>query len=378
MGNSYDVIVVGVGAMGAAACYHLARRGVRVLGLEQFAIPHALGSSHGYSRMIRSAYYEHPDYVPLLRRAYALWEELEEQSGQKLLHATGGVYMGPTDSEVVSGSLRAAREHELPHESLDRDGLAARSPKFRLPDDFAGVTDPSAGFLLPERAIAAHAELALRQGAELHGHEAVTGWEATASGVTVHTNRATYHAGHVVFSGGAWSGRLVKDLGIELVVTRQVLGWVWPRTPSEFRLGRFPVWGIDAGGGGMYYGFPMMPDNPGLKLALHKPATPTDPDTVVRHPLPGDEETFLPALRQYLPDGEGPILAMRICLYVNSPDHHFIIDRHPAHANVTVACGFSGHGFKFASVVGEILADLAEKGRTELPIGLFGVGRFEA
>jgi sarcosine oxidase len=374
-GSGYDVIVVGVGAMGSATCYRLAKRGAKVLGLEQFDIPHARGSSHGQSRMIRMAYYEHPDYVPLLRRAYELWHEIEQVSGQKLLHITGGVYMGRSDGEIVAGSLRSARQHGLAHEPLDRAAVAERYPQFQIPDDWSALFEPQAGFLLPERTVAAYAEAALRRGAELHGHEAVTAWRATERAVGVRTTRGEYEADHLVFCGGPWSGKLMSDLGVPLVVTRQVLGWVWPRKPEMFEIARLPVWAIEKTGG-IYYGFPMMPDSPGFKLADHSFGTTTDPDRVAREVTVEDERTFQPAIQQYIPDAQGSTLAMRVCLYTHSPDRHFVIDRHPRHDRVTVACGFSGHGFKFASVVGEVLADLALAGGTALPIEFLGLRRF--
>ncbi len=374
--RNFDVIVIGVGAMGSACAYQLAGRGLRVLGLEQFGIPHALGSSHGFSRMIRLAYYEHPDYVPLLLRAYELWDELERESGQKLLHITGGVYMGGPGSEVVSGSIQAARMHGLPHEVLDRKQIADRFRMFELPDDFSGIFEPRAGFLHPERVVAAFAEQAMRRGAELHGQEPVVEWSADSHGVKVRTVRETYHADRLIIAGGAWSGRLLSDLGIELLVTRQIMGWVWPRQPELFELGKFPVWAIDHADGGMHYGFPMMPDNPGFKIAFHARGAPADPDRVIRDLLPGDEATFRDALTRYLPAADGPLLAMRVCLYTNSPDSHFIIDRHPHHQRVTFACGFSGHGFKFASAIGEVLADLAMRGTTRLPIDFLKLKRF--
>ncbi|MDB5293760.1 MAG: N-methyl-L-tryptophan oxidase, partial [Phycisphaerales bacterium] len=332
--------------------------------------------STGFSRMIRMAYYEHPDYVPLLRRAYERWDELEQASGQKLLHLTGGLYMGPPAGEVVSGSLASARRHGLPHELLDRTQLVERFPQFQLPDDWQAIHEPRAGFLLPEKVIAAYADLALRAGAEIHGREPVMEWHADAQSVTVHTSRATYSASHLLFTGGAWTTSLLHDLGIKLQVTRQVMGWVWPREPGRFSLGHFPVWAIETPTGGLHYGFPLHPENPGLKIAHHSPGQLADPDHVVREVLPGDEETFRPALRQFLPAADGPLLSLRTCLYTNSPDQHFIIDRHPRHERVTIACGFSGHGFKFASVVGEILADLSTSGKTKLPIGFLGLRRF--
>lgn len=391
MANTYDVIVVGVGAMGASACWHLARRGARVLGLERFGIPHDRGSSHGHSRMIRLAYYEHPDYVPLLRRAYDLWHELQQSAGQQLINETGGLYLGTPDSDLISGSLASARQHGLAHEPLDRQALAQRFPQFDMPDDFVGVFEHRAGYLLPERCIAAMAEQALRQGARLHAHEPVRAWRADAGEVVVCTDQAEYHAGQLVFCGGAWSTALLGDLfespaaapqvattpqsvpdaapGGRLRVTRQVMGWVWPIEPKPFELGRLPVWAIGHPDGLLHYGFPILPDGLGLKVALHAPGLETDPDQVQREPMPGDEETFRSVLRRSLPQADGPLLAMRVCLYTNSPDGHFLLDRHPRHPRVTLACGFSGHGFKFASVIGEVLADLALGGSTQHPVG---------
>lgn len=374
MSNPYDVIVVGCGAMGSAACMHLAQRGAKVLGLEQFDIPHALGSSHGYSRMIRLAYYEHPDYVPLLRRAYELWHELEKISGQKLLYLTGGIYMGPPQGEVVGGALKAARMHGLEHESMDRAAIAKRFPQFSLPENFVGVWEPQAGFLLPEKVISVHCEQALRAGAELHGREKVLDWRDG----WIKTDKGEYHAKKIIFCGGAWSGNLLKDLGVELVVTRQPLGWVWPRRPELFELGKMPVWGIEAPDGSLSYGFPMMSDNPGLKIARHGRGTVTDADSISREATAADEDEIQAVVNRHLPDGRGPTLAIRICMYTNSPDSHFIIDQLPGHADVTIACGFSGHGFKFASVIGQVLADLTLEGKTKLPVEFLGLKRFES
>lgn len=372
---SYDVIVVGVGAMGAATCWSLARRGVRVLGLEQFDIPHTQGSSHGYSRMTRTSYYEHPDYVPLLRRANMLWRELEEDSGEKILHLVGGLYVGKTGEGLVPGALRSARQHGLRHELLDRSELARRYPQFEVPDDWCGMLEPEAGFILPELAISSFVTSALRRGAEIHGHEAVLSWHTETTGVRVVTARQTYRAERIIFTGGAWSSRLVRDLGVELVVTRQVLGWVWPKTPAAFEAGALPVWMVDRLDGTLYYGFPMMTQSPGLKLALHAPMRPTEPDRVDREVSPEDEETFRPCLRRFLPSADGPLLALRTCLYTNSPDGHFILDRHPQHDCVLLAAGFSGHGFKFASVIGDVLADLAQNGVTRQPVEFLGLQR---
>jgi sarcosine oxidase len=376
--KSFDVIVLGVGAMGAAACWHLAKRGVRVLGLEQNGVPNGLGSSHGYSRAIRLAYFEHPDYVPLLKRAWELWQDLENASGQTLLYKTGCLYLGPADSELIRGSRHSAQTHGLPHETLSRQAIADSFEPFHVPDDFIGLFETLGGTLRPELSIASMALESLKHGAVIHGQTTVTGWQSQTNGVTVQTAQGnTYHATHLIISGGAWSSRLITSLGVPLMVTRQVLGWVWPRLPERFTLeAGFPTWAIEHGSE-FHYGFPMLPDNPGFKIARHAPlGQVTTPETVRRDPTPEDEETFRPALRRFFPGADGPTLAVRTCLYTNSPDGHFILDRHPEHNSVTVACGFSGHGFKFAPVIGEALADLASTGATSLPIDFLGLKRF--
>jgi sarcosine oxidase len=260
---------------------------------------------------------------------------------------------------------------------IEHTQLKQRFPQFELPADHVGLLEPRAGFLTPERVIATYVEDALARGAEIHGHETVMAYELKSNGVSVKTSRGEYSCDKIIFCGGAWSGKLLRDLGVELVVTRQVLGWVWPKQPSLFELGTLPVWAIHRPGGSIWYGFPMISDSPGFKLALHATGTPTDPDQVNRELSPADEETFRPCLRTYIPRADGPVLSTRICLYTNSPDSHFIIDRHPKLPRVMLACGFSGHGFKFASVVGEILADYATRGKTDLPAQFLGLARFK-
>ena len=376
MAQTFDVIVVGVGTMGAAACRHLAQRGVRVLGLEQFDIPNTMASHHGFSRMIRLCYFEHPDYVPLLRRAYELWRELEQETGREILHVTGGLYMGPPNSEVITGCLRSAREHHLPHETLDREALRRRYPQFEVPDEFVAMLDHDAGFVLPERAVSAHVDLALRAGAEIHAREPVIDWSATQSGVTVKTNRDRYSAAKLIITTGAWTNDVAFDFGVDLVVTRQTLAWVWPKNPALFERGTLPVWLLDQHDGTTHYGFPMIADNPGFKLARHSGGTPIDnPDHLDRNQQQGDEESVRSVLRKHIPQADGPLLGLRQCMYTNTRDGDFVIDRHPAHDNVIVASPCSGHGFKFQPVMGQILAELATEGRSTLPIDFMRADR---
>jgi sarcosine oxidase len=377
MSQSFDVIVVGVGTMGAATCWHLARRGVRVLGLERFNVPHGMGAHHGHSRMFRLAYFEHPDYVPLLKRSLAMWEELNEVSALRPFVKTGGLYAGLPTSETVSCSLAAARSHGLDHRSLSHADVRREFPQFELPETFEAMYEPHAGYIVPEHAVALMSTEAVRSGAMIRARERTVGWSATSGGVHVTTERAEYHGAHVVFCCGAWTSSVVAGLGVGLRVTRQILGWVWPRDPDAFARGQFPCWAIEDESRSIFYGFPMAESNPGLKIARHVPGLTVNPETLDRSGATADdEESFREGLRRFLPSGDGPTMSIATCMYTMSPDSHFILDTHPAHPNVSVACGFSGHGFKFAPVVGEIMADLAVNGRTDLPASFLGLRRF--
>jgi sarcosine oxidase len=380
MADRYDVIVAGVGGMGSAAAFHLARRGRKVLGLDRYTIPNQMGSSHGASRIIRLAYFEHPSYVPLLRRSYELWRDLERESGERLLHVTGCLHLGAENTAVIAGCLRACREHGLEHEVLDRAELGRRFPAYRLPAGTVGVLDAEGGFLEPEKCIAAHAAGARAAGADLRPGEAVTGWEAIPGGVRVETASGSYEAERLVLTAGSWNGKLAPTLGPALEPERQVLAWLEVARPELFAEAGFPVFVMDVPEG-MYYGFPLFAGGPpGLKLGrLHHRHQPADPDLLDRDGAgPEDEELLRSFAARYLPEGAGPALAMTVCMFTNTPDEHFLIDLHPDLPQVVVGAGFSGHGFKFCSVVGEILADLAMEGATRHDTALFRVGRFIA
>ncbi|MGH8871221.1 MAG: N-methyl-L-tryptophan oxidase [Acidimicrobiia bacterium] len=374
--KTYDVIVVGVGGMGSAALHHLARRGLRVLGLEQFDIPHDQGSSHGVNRIFRLAYYEHPSYVPLMIRARDLWLDLEMAAGERLVHVTGSVDAGPADSEVFSGSLDSCRIHGLDHDVLDSVALARRFPGYRLPEDTMTVYQPEGGFVLSERCIVAHVNAALGDGAEVHAREPVHDWSVTTQGgVRVESSRRAYEAARLVITAGAWASTVLPDMVGLAIAERQVLGWFQPKRPELFTPDRFPVFNL-AVPEGRYYGCPVF-GVPGFKIGrYHHLEEATTPETVNRVVDDRDESVLRTALDRYFPDADGPTMALKTCLFTNSPDEHFIIDTWPEHPQVIVAAGFSGHGFKFASVVGELLADLALDGRTTQDISMFRLSRF--
>ena len=374
MSPHYDAIVLGVGGMGSAALYHLARRGRRCLGLEQFNIPHDRGSSHGVTRIIRLAYYEHPSYVPLLRRAYELWRELESEAGIRLLHITGSVDAGPPGSPVVEGSLESCRLHDLRHEVLTSRELTARYPGYRLPADTLAIFQPEGGFLLPELCISSHVMLAQAFGAEVHARERVLGWEPDDGGVTVTTDRGRYEADRLIVSPGAWISKLIPALEGKAVPERQVLAWMQPRRPEWFRPDSFPVFNLMVEEG-RYYGLPVF-GIPGFKSGrYHHRQEQVDPDRNDRECYPLDEQILRQFVERYFPDGAGPTLSLYSCMFTNTPDEHFVIDILPGYPQVAVASPCSGHGFKFASVVGEVLADLADKGTTRHDISLLAMNR---
>ncbi len=375
MAARFDVIVVGVGGMGAQACYQLARRGQRVLGLERYDIPHAMGSSHGVNRIIRLAYFEHPSYVPLLRRAYALWRELEQAAGERLLHVTGSLDIGPRGSNVIANSLASCHLHGLAHEHLDAAELMRRYPGYRLPDSYEGVYQGDGGFIASERAIVVAAALALDAGAVLHARESFIDFAPLpGGGVRVRTDRDTYEAGRVILASGAWIGAHVPALKRVAVPERQVIGWFQPKKPKLFRMGAFPVSNLKTGAA-HFYQFPVW-NVPGFKIGLyHHLQEHGDADALPRDFTRADEEALRAGLRQYFPDADGPCLALKTCLFTNTPDGHFILDRLPGFAEVIVASPCSGHGYKFASVVGEVLADLAMDRTPALDLSLFGMDR---
>jgi sarcosine oxidase len=371
----YDAIVVGVGGMGSAAVYELARRGLRVLGLEQLEIPHDRGSSHGVNRIIRLAYWEHPAYVPLLRRAYELWRALETLRGEQLLYITGSLDGGRTDSKTVVGSLRSCKVHKLAHELLPAPEVNRRFPGYRLAPDMMAVLQPEGGFVLCERAIVNYVEAARGLGADVHAREPVVSWTPSPGGVEVRTGAATYGANHLVLTAGPWTAALVPALKALARPERQVMLWTAPLVAPFFQLDAFPVFNLDAPEG-HFYGFPNFAPS-GFKIGkYHHRREAVDPDRMDRDCHPEDEAVLREGIRVYFPDADGPALAMKTCLFTNSPDEHFIIDRHPALPQVTLAAGFSGHGFKFCSVVGEILAELTIDGASRHDLGLFRLSRF--
>ncbi|MDY3555416.1 N-methyl-L-tryptophan oxidase [Gemmata sp. JC717] len=375
MSQSFDVIVLGAGGMGSAACFELARRGLKVLGLEQFALVHDRGSSHGHTRIIRTAYAEHPAYVPLARRAFERWYELEQLTGRHLLTECECLNAGPPGSEHVEGVRASVRTHNLAAEELSGTEINHRYPAFRFPAEYRGVVERAAGFLYVEECVRAHLDMAVECGAEIRAEEPVRAWKVTGSGVEVTTDRGTYRAAKLIVTAGAWATKLLADIGGPLRVMRQTLLWFDIGSRGHFfRRDTFPLFIADVPGA-PFYGLPAIDSN-GLKVARHygAPELP-NPDGVDWNVADADVLALRPLIDEFLP-GLGALRKGQVCMYTVTPHRHFVIDTHPDSLQVVVACGFSGHGFKFASAVGEVLADLAQTGSTKHDITLFRAGRF--
>ena len=377
--ETFDAIVVGLGAHGSAAALALARRGLRVLGLERFGRGEAFGSSGGRTRIIRLAYFEDPSYVPLAVESWERWRDLEAGAGVRILTPTGGLYGGLPGSTVLDGAIRSAREHGLPHEVIDRDEIRRRWRLFEPPDGARALVEEQAGFLRSDTAIEAALARAERLGAVLRfGMQAVDWRPAVGGGFEVETAAGEVIGGeHLVLTAGPWLGRLIWDLALPLAVERIPVAWFEPKMPTaEVSVGRLPVWILETPTDGSFYGFPYDP-GAGLKVARHHSGEfATSADDVDRELRPADEERVRAFVRVHVPGADGPLTSSTVCLYTNTPDEHFVVDTHLAAPGVAFASACSGHGFKFAPVIGEIVADLALTGATRYPIDRFRAGRF--
>jgi sarcosine oxidase len=372
--DSYDVIVIGTGGIGSAAAFHLARRGARALGLDRFPGGHANGSSHGETRLIRKAYFEDADYVPLLERAYVLWRELEDLSGESLFRRVGLVEAGPSDGRLVGGVKGTAHRRELVVEDVARTDFGSRFP-FALAPGKVAVFEQEAGFLLVERCVLAHLRLAAAAGADIVTGEPVVSWRATGDGVVVETATGSYRAGRLVITAGAWAAGLLADLAVPLTVRRKHLHWYACGDPRYSANRGCPCFFYETPAG-LFYGFPEV-NGGGVKVAEHTGgidiADPLADDKAVE---PEDRARVEAFIGDYLPGVSTRPVRHAVCYYTMSPDEHFIVGRHPAHDNVAFVAGLSGHGFKFASVLGEVLAELTLDGAARQPIGFLSVGRF--
>lgn len=376
MSKPYDVIVIGIGGMGSASVYELARRGKRVLGLERYDIGHAMGSSHGETRMIRLAYFEGQSYVPMVLRAHQLWKEWGARFNTSLLEVTGTLDIIEPGLDIIERGEAACKTYDLPYELLDAAAIMKRHPAFVLPKDYRGLFQPDGGYVMSERAIMTTVAAAIDLGADIHPRERVLDIAPTAwGGVRVKTDLGSYESGSVILSPGPWITKFVPALAGVAQPYRQVFGWFRPLKPDLFTRGAFPSFTLKIPEG-HYYGFPLY-GHPGLKVGgPHHGREACDPDTLIRDNRPKDEDGMRACLSRYLPDAMGPALAIKVCIYTMTPDEDFIIDRLPGMPQVVVASPCSGHGFKFASVMGEILSDLATNITPLYDLSPFRMDRF--
>lgn len=372
MDQTYDLIVIGLGAMGSATAYHAARQGYKVLGLDAYERNHHMGSSHGRSRIIRESYAEGPQYVPLVQRAYKLWRNLEQESGVPLFTMTGGIYIGLPGSEIVTGVLRSAREHHLSCDLLTASEVMSRFPGFRVPEPMVGVYEPNSGVLDAQACVEAHLDLATRAGADLHHSEPVLRWSPDGEGVHVETASATYTAAKLVIAAGAWTSGLLSDLSLPLTVWRVVVAYFDPAGP-QFDVGVFPFYLLEVSEG-TYYGLPNLPGQ-GLKVGRHDAGEVCTPQSIRRTVDASDIDTIRTMMDTYMPGAAHTLKDASTCIYTMTPDEDFIIDRHPAHPQVAYVSACSGHGFKFSASIGEALAQLSFDGTISPLIRPFSAAR---
>ncbi len=374
MVKCFDAIVIGVGGFGSAAVAHLARRGATVLGLEQFDIAHDRGSSHGETRVIRQAYFEHADYVPLLKRAYTLWDELQEECGKSIFTRCGLLMVGTPTGDCISGALHAAALHGIEVDKISPRDAASRFPGFYIPDDCTTLFEPNAGFLNVEECVRAHVDFATKKGATVRTNERVLNWASDGSKVRVTTVKETYEAGRLVIAAGAWASHLMAGLGLPLTVLRKALFWVPAKNNTYDVSNGGPTFFYELPEG-CFYGFPSI-DGQSMKVAEHTGGlTVDDPSDVVRGLVEDDTTRFTPFVSKHLIDTEAQPLRHSTCMYTMTPDQHFIVDRHPEHENVVFGAGFSGHGFKFTSSIGEVLAQMALEQHSELNMEFLKIDR---
>ncbi len=369
------VIVIGLGAHGSSAIYQLVRRGVNVVGIDQFRPPHSMGSSHGPSRILRMAYKEGPDYIPLLRRSFDLWHELNDLYDEPSFEVTGGLFMGQPTGQAMTGMQASSRAQDVEIQLMTPVEVRAKYPSFHIPDEWEAIFDPKSGVIFPEVAVAAHLSLAEKAGAALHFDEQVTGWSATSSGVTVTTSKGEYEADSVILTAGVWMPGMLGDLELPFEIERVSLWMLEPKANRDFfRAGSFPNASFEIG---EKYPLYMQADyGTGVKLALDHHGTLTTPETVNRETNQEDHDKIFEHIRRFVPDLDGEVLDSAVCMYTNTPDLNFVVDKHPAHENVIIGSACSGHGFKFAPVMGEILVDLAVEGASQFDLSMFSATRF--
>jgi len=385
MEKVYDIIIIGLGSMGSAACYYASKSGLRILGLDQYNPPHFKGSHSGGSRIIRKAYFEHPDYVPLLELAYQNWSELEQASKQKQFHKPGLIYFGLEDNILIDGVQKSANKYNLPVTKLSHNQFNSSHPQFSIPEDYTCLLEENAGYINTARTIQAYHSLALKNGVQMYTDTKVSSWNHTTDKVQVHTDMGSFSAGKLIICAGAWTSLLIKkeNAPINLRTTRQSYFYFEPRDKEQLKEPHFPCWNIqDLDYPGLFYGFPYQEKTSeysdyGLKIAHHYPIATIDPEQLLDKPTEKEEKDVTEIFNKYIPGAAGKLLSSGSCIYTNSEDENFIVDYlDNTEKRVVLACGFSGHGFKFVPAMGELLSRMAIDGIKAPELDFLSTGRF--
>ena len=382
MKKIYDVIVIGIGSMGSAACYYAASKGATVLGLDQFSVPNQRSSHAGYSRIIRMAYFEHPNYVPLLQHAYRNWATIEKESNQDLFHKTGLIYFGKEDSQLIQGVRNSASKYNLNIHELTVQESNKSYPQFNIPSSYERILEPNAGFLNPSKCIQTYKELAIKVGCEIQEQTSVKSYTIKGDLIEVKTDKENFQARHLILTNGSWTSQLNQNLKPLLKVSRQSYFWFEPKDPNAFLSNVFPCFNIEDEQAGLLYGFPYQKKSEtqaayGWKVSQHVHGLSSDPNALDREIKQAEIDEIIALLEAYIPNGFGKFLDGGVCMYTNSPDEDFILGHLPdSNQKISIACGFSGHGFKFASAIGEILAELSLEKKTSAPIDFLSPDRF--
>lgn len=371
-----EVAVLGIGGVGAFTLRALAQRGVKPLGIEQFVPGHDLGSSHGGTRVYRHAYFEHPNYVPLLLHSSSAFGELQETVGKPLMVRCGTLLLGREGSKVITGAQQAADEHRLLVRHVNHDALRARYPQFDLPDDFVGLLEPGGGFVRPEATIEAAVQDACRLGAQVRSRTTVKSLREDKDGVHLTTDQGEIHCQKLIVCAGAWSMKLLPELASKLQVTRQLQAWIRPANPEPIQPERLPAWFLVRDDGPPLYGVPADPLAPGLpqtKIAIHGRSEKADPDNLVRTVSPAERAEFQALADRWMPRLAAKVTDTRVCMYTMTPDENFLVDQAPGKKRTWFAAGLSGHGFKMSPALGQVLSDLALDGASRLPADFLGL-----
>lgn len=371
MQKIYDVVVIGLGAMGSSALYHLSGKNLKILGIDRFNPPHIFGSSHGETRIIREAYFEHPLYVPLIQRAYKLWYELQEKSDETLIVETGGLMLGDLESETVTGSELSAVSHNLDYKKFDSSEIKQEFNAFKVDDNTIGIFERKAGYLFPEKCISENLKQAKINDAEIITDTVVKDWKINYEYISVITDNEEYKAKKIIISAGAWVKDLIK-INLPIKVSREVLFWI---EDKENNLKDRPIYIWEYEKDKIFYGFPTI--NNRAKLAFHHQNNLTAPNLINREISESEKQKMLSVAHKYL-NLIGSVVKAEVCMYTNTPDHHFVIDYHPDNKNIIIASPCSGHGFKFSSVIGEILSDMALDKDVSKDIEPFRISRFNS